>query len=257
MKRVFAVVAAVPLLAAPARTEDKPPKASQACVLVELFTSQGCSSCPPAEDYLAKIVAGGKEFENVVAVAWHVDYWDQLGWKDPFGSKGASDLQGRYARTFGLRGNYTPMFVVNGGSHTSRPSEVAKSIEAERKSPQAATIALKGSFAAGKASLQAEVTLNPHEKGAFEIFVVVLEDDLKTDITAGELKDKSVVEFAVARWTATNPHEGKPHAWDIPVAEDWKKDKLSFVVGLRSNFSMRTMGAARIAFAGLENAEGK
>ena len=83
--------------------------------VVELFTSQGCSDCPPADAALARIVDGG----GYVALEWHVDYWDRLGWKDTFSSSSATARQERYANHIG-GGSYTPEFVVNGANGSAR-----------------------------------------------------------------------------------------------------------------------------------------
>jgi hypothetical protein len=81
--------------------------------VVELFTSEGCSSCPPADELVAKIL---KEDQNkeVYILAYHVDYWNHLGWKDPFSSAQYSDRQRHYAQLLRLEGVYTPQIVVNG-----------------------------------------------------------------------------------------------------------------------------------------------
>jgi hypothetical protein len=81
--------------------------------VVELFTSQGCSSCPPADAALAKLIEEGK----VIALSYHVDYWDYLGWKDTLSSKPATDRQYKYATTLKRRGVYTPQAIVNGRDH--------------------------------------------------------------------------------------------------------------------------------------------
>jgi hypothetical protein len=78
--------------------------------VVELFTSQGCSSCPPADKVFGEII----EQNGVVGLAWHVDYWDYLGWKDTFSSAAATSRQRAYARGIGERGVYTPQIIVNG-----------------------------------------------------------------------------------------------------------------------------------------------
>ena len=87
--------------------------------VVELFTSQGCSDCPPADAALSSIIDSG----GFVALAWHVDYWDHLGWKDTFSSPAATARQERYAEHIG-GGSYTPEFVVNGSAGSSRSSIV-------------------------------------------------------------------------------------------------------------------------------------
>src|SRR5213596_4201749 len=79
-------------------------------VVVELYTSEGCNSCPPADRWLSTL----KRDPGVVALSFHVDYWDRLGWKDRFSSAAFTRRQGDYARRFRLASLYTPQLVVNG-----------------------------------------------------------------------------------------------------------------------------------------------
>jgi hypothetical protein len=81
-------------------------------LVVELFTSQGCSSCPPADKYLEELAAR----DDVLALAWHVDYWDNLGWKDTFSDAAFTRRQYGYAKAMGKSGVYTPQIVINGES---------------------------------------------------------------------------------------------------------------------------------------------
>ncbi len=82
--------------------------------VVELFTSEGCSSCPSADETVARLLA--KNIGNVYILAYHVDYWNRLGWKDPFSNAAYSQRQSEYASKFRLNGVYTPQVVVNGSS---------------------------------------------------------------------------------------------------------------------------------------------
>jgi hypothetical protein len=95
--------------------------------VVELFTSQGCSSCPPADAFLAELVAR----PDVMALTYHVDYWDYLGWKDTFGDADFSQRQYDYANARGDMDVYTPQIIVHGGKHFvgSNRDAVSKSIE--------------------------------------------------------------------------------------------------------------------------------
>lgn len=98
--------------------------------VMELFTSQGCSSCPPAD---AMFERAGKR-KDIVALAYHVDYWDYIGWPDSFGSADWSDLQRRYAKSWGSARVYTPQLIVNGveGVVGSRQNEIDQALAAAR-----------------------------------------------------------------------------------------------------------------------------
>jgi hypothetical protein len=114
-------------------------RAAERPVVVELFTSQGCSSCPPANAYLNDMVRGRAD---VLALGFHVTYWDRLGWKDPFSLQAATERQARYGERFG-DGSYTPEMVVDGlsGHVGSDRGEVEVAIEqAKRQSRTAATV---------------------------------------------------------------------------------------------------------------------
>jgi hypothetical protein len=106
-------------------------------VVVELFTSQGCSSCPPANAYLNDLV---RDRSDVLALAFHVTYWDRLGWKDPFSLEAATERQDRYGHRFG-DGSYTPEIVVDGASsHVgSRRDEVGSVIDSAKRQSRTAT----------------------------------------------------------------------------------------------------------------------
>lgn len=104
----FSVLALSALAANPALSAENGLKG-----VVELFTSQGCSSCPPADAVLGELAAQG----DVVALAYHVDYWNYLGWRDTFSSEQSTKRQYDYARTLGRKSVYTPQAVINGRDH--------------------------------------------------------------------------------------------------------------------------------------------
>ncbi|MFL4471642.1 DUF1223 domain-containing protein [Tateyamaria armeniaca] len=130
---VFAVLGAV---AAPA--------SAQSPVVVELFTSQGCSSCPPADKLMHELA----KRDDVIALALHVDYWDYIGWKDEFADPANSDRQRGYAAEAGRRSVYTPQMIINGTTDIvgARPMDLSKAIadHSARTSPVALTATRAG-----------------------------------------------------------------------------------------------------------------
>lgn len=133
--RALAVGLVLSCLPATAYAEERP-------VVVELFTSQGCSSCPPADAYLTEM---SRRRSDVLALAFHVTYWNNLGWRDPFSFEAATERQRRYGERFG-DGSYTPEMVVDGGiglvGSDRRPVEAAIAEAAQRQARTAATVTL-------------------------------------------------------------------------------------------------------------------
>lgn len=125
IRNLLAAAAAMLCLAGGAAQAQERP------VVVELYTSQGCSSCPPADALLKKLAAR----DGVIALALHVDYWDYIGWKDTFGDPAFSARQRAYARKAGRRMVYTPQMIVDGQGHIvgNKPMEVLDQIEAARR----------------------------------------------------------------------------------------------------------------------------
>jgi len=106
--RLFAIVLCISGLGSIATAEET--TSTAAPVVVELFTSQGCNSCPPADAFLGELA----QRRDLVALAFHVDYWNYIGWQDPFSSPDATERQRNYAQSLGLSSVYTPQMVVDG-----------------------------------------------------------------------------------------------------------------------------------------------
>ena len=138
MRRTPILAALLALGLAPqfAGAADGPP------TVVELFTSQGCSSCPPADAYLGELA----KRDDVVALSFHVAYWNRLGWADPFASAWATDRQYGYGSALGLNGVYTPQMVIDGATDAvgSRRAAVEGAIATSRAtSPARVAVALR------------------------------------------------------------------------------------------------------------------
>jgi hypothetical protein len=172
------------LLPAHAGAGDRP-------VVVELFTSQGCSSCPPANAYLNEMAKGRSD---VLPLAIHVTYWDRLGWKDPFSLEAATERQDRYGHRFG-DGSYTPEIVVDGASsHVGSHREgVGAAIDAaKRQSKTAAAI----SVSKDGANLVIEVGSG---SGTGKLLLIGFDRDHQTAIRRGENGGRTLQEANVVR----------------------------------------------------------
>ncbi len=127
-------------------------------VVVELFTSQGCSSCPPADEYMARLA----DRDDVIALALHVDYWDYLGWTDSFAQAAFTERQKKYARANSDRAIYTPQMIVDGTERVQgvRPMTMAEMVRAHRDRPRNVQIALDRSEGRLTIRLNAEPPLD-------------------------------------------------------------------------------------------------
>jgi hypothetical protein len=165
-----------------------------ALVVVELFTSQGCSSCPPADALISKLA---QTRGQVIPLAYHVDYWDRLGWRDPFSSREATARQMMYVHSFGLNGAYTPQAVVNGSKQFvgSSSSSMNAAIEQATRAKPVGSIALNVARdgAAIRGSIRAEAPPNS------EVVVVLFEDGVTTQIKDGENAGRTVTDDAIVR----------------------------------------------------------
>ncbi len=175
-----------------ARAEARP-------VVVELFTSEGCSSCPPADDALAELArSGAAAGRPIIALAWHVDYWDRLGWPDPFARHAYTQRQTAYARALGARGLYTPQAVVDGRTDVvgSRKGRLVQAIEAARARAPAATVTAKVARAGRR------FTVTPAVVGAPEgarVLVALTESGLSVKVPRGENAGRTLQHDHVVR----------------------------------------------------------
>lgn len=155
--------------------------------LVELFTSQGCSSCPPAQRWLNKLNDSAELWNTVVPIAFHVDYWDYLGWKDPYSTSKFSNRQRNYKRLKHARSVYTPGFFVNGQEWTGFFKRANLPLQ-KQSAPE-----LKVSFDGDKLSASFE----SEQQEPLILNVAVLGMELITPVTAGENRNRKLTESFV------------------------------------------------------------
>lgn len=201
--------AVLSLLVVPALTlasSNPPPPASTdtSPILVELFTSEGCSSCPPADALLQQLDRQPISGAQVIVLSEHVDYWNHDGWQDPYSSSLFSDRQTLYVRRFGLPGGYTPQMVVDGASQfTGSDAALAgRTIDAARSHPKVAIHSSAFSVEnTGALHLHLQVDPLPESsKGRkANVYIVVALDHAQSSVLAGENKGRNIAHVAVVQ----------------------------------------------------------
>jgi len=193
MSRLIAIAAAVIAGAFVFNIASQPgPLASRigsSPVVVELFTSQGCSSCPPADELLGRIARDASLRGRVIPLAFHVDYWNHLGWRDPFSSAEWSQRQRSYVQAMGLSGAYTPQAVVGGRREFvgSNEGQLFSAIEEASKKKTTASVSIANDVARIDA---------PRE---LELIALTVENAQTTNVARGENGGRTLTNYAIVR----------------------------------------------------------
>lgn len=173
--------------------------AAQRTHVLELFTSQGCSSCPPAEAWLSKLKSEPRLWKDFVPMAFHVDYWDRLGWRDPFARKEWTIRQSAYAENWKAGSAYTPEFVLDGKELRERN---VPAVSKETAGVLKITVT--------KGQVSGEFTPNDPDSGDLNFFVALLLFDQNTKVTAGENNGHNLKQdFVVLSLAQTQMSKGK------------------------------------------------
>ena len=197
-----------------------------------------------------------KGYENAIALVYHVDYWDGLGWKDPFGSKQMTEAQKAYAKPLAIKGMYTPMIVVNGAMHTSNVGAVDKRIAEDSKAGAIRTIEASGKQSATGALVDVKFAAQQMETQLVEITIAAAENNITTAIKAGELKGETLTEFAVVRFLTkpVAPDKDGKAAFEIPRGKDWKIENVYLAIVARDPETRKVLGAKRLEWKDLAEA---
>lgn len=262
------VVISLSLLAlgATSRKSSQAAAASQGAartpVIVELFTSEGCSSCPPADAALAELetkqpVAGAE----VIALEEHVDYWNNLGWTDPFSASIWSLRQRDYARSLENGSVYTPQMIVDGTSELvgSREREARQGIERAARQPKTVlSIAANSEEKEGSRKFNVQVGRlgNASAGDTSEVWLAVTETQLHSSVSRGENAGEDLHHAAVVRALRMlgSAEQNKDMSFatetSVPVNSSWKRENLRVVIFVQERKSRRILGAAVAPFAG-------
>jgi hypothetical protein len=217
--------------------------------VVELFTSQGCSSCPPADRLMGQLA----QDPSLITLSLPVDYWDYLGWKDTLALHGNSTRQREYATTRGDRQVYTPQAVVNGMMHAlgSDKSSIEGAISQTRRQATPLTLPVKVTVAEGKATVHVPDAVSADRSAEVWLFPVTNKAEVK--VGRGENGGRTLNYYnVVRRWVKLGDWNGKAEDFsvnlsDLPNAEFSLKDIDHLAVIVQKNASVKPglmLGAA-------------
>jgi hypothetical protein len=197
-------------------------------ILVELFTSEGCSSCPPADALLARIhdkqTASG---QLIVGISEHVTYWNRLGWIDPYSAETYTDRQNLYGRRFNLDSVYTPQMVVNGSQQFVGSDGRALQIALQKEGGTALTSVQILSSDSENGVLTVKFTVNGSIPSSGADIVAVLADDVdRSNVLRGENSGRELAHVSVARAMArvATVHSATEQTVQLPIPENFQKD---------------------------------
>lgn len=231
-------------------------------VVVELFTSEGCSSCPPADRLLVKLeteqpVSGAE----IIALGWHVDYWNHLGWADRFSSREFTERQYAYAEAFGTNGVYTPQMVVDGvtefvGSDGSLARQSIMRAAQVAKANVSVTLGAEGTDREAKLVVRAGKLSAARANGKVDVFLALTENGLGSSVGGGENAGRRLEHRAIVRRLqrlgTLNANDTSDFFTEpaVPLAKEWKRENLRAVVYLQERESHRIIGGAIVSLSG-------
>lgn len=230
MKPVAGIALALLLVAGPVAASCTARSGPQRVPLLELYTSEGCSSCPPADRWASTLPALALDATRVVTLAYHVDYWNDLGWEDPFAQARYTERQ-RFANArIGNRVIFTPQFMLDGRDYRAWRvrDDLRQRVASAHLEPPSADIVL--ALDAGDTTLATVTQIALHDAGPVAdvgLFVALYENDLTHQVTAGENSDRRLAHDFVVRALAGPFAVGSgPIRHTFALQPDWKTRDL-------------------------------
>ena len=210
----------------------------QRVALLELYTSEGCNSCPPTDHWVSSLPQPQFVPQRLVVLAFHVDYWNYLGWQDRFSQRRFTERQQALVRANGLRTAYTPQLVLNG-----RDFRDTAGIEKQVARINALAASVNLTLQANKkdSTLKTSVSINPvtpSTQEPMELYLALYENNLESQVQAGENRGKRLQHDYVVRVligpVVAVADKTTHHEWSIPLAADWKITDMGLAAFVQS-----------------------
>jgi hypothetical protein len=191
-------------------------RAGEPRALLELFTSQGCSSCPAADKLLGEL----SNDPSLVALSVPIDYWDYLGWKDTLANPAHTARQRAYARVRGDRQVYTPQMVINGATHALGSDRAAIERAIAQTDQKSDVMSLPVLMSMGGSGLNVQVQSMESGHAGGEVWLCPLARAVQVNIERGENRGRSITYHNVVRdWLKLGEWTGTQMTWDVPISE--------------------------------------
>ncbi|GAB3498964.1 DUF1223 domain-containing protein [Spirosoma knui] len=233
-------------LAASRSTKGPVPPAPQPVVVLELFTSQGCSSCPPADRLLHGLTQQASQSGKAVySLSFHVDYWNRLGWQDPFSSKLFTDRQRLYDRTLKTQ-TYTPQLIINGRQDVvgGQRARIEQAIQAIQKQPASAFIAVTGKAIRDAKQVSVDYALST--SGPYRVNVALVQKEARTNVGTGENGGRTLLNTNVVRQFKTIEQAGTSGSVTLAMPSGLSADQTAVLVYAQRTDTGQVVGAAQL-----------
>ena len=230
----------------------------RAPVIVELFTSEGCSSCPPADAVLSQLERTQPvEGAEVITMSQHVDYWNYIGWADPFSSPAFSARQESYAGAFGADRIYTPQMIVDGQAEFvgSSAAKAREAIARAARAPKAEVTLARTGAAENDRSINLHVSISnlpPISAGdVAEVLLAITENNVSSNVSRGENSGRKLSHASVVRELRrlgnVEPAAKSFNAeTSVTLVDGWKRDDLRAIVFVQERAHRQIVGAASL-----------
>jgi hypothetical protein len=247
MLAAFLVIAVTITTAFNYKLLNKVNSANKGFAFVELFTSEGCSSCPPADELVAKIQKESKD-KPVYILAYHVDYWNRLGWKDVFSSADYSKRQNDYANYLHLQSVYTPQIVVNGKTEFvgSEEAILRNAINTNLEKAPSAQLTLNVLTAN-----QSQATIKYEAEGADKntaLFIAVLQKNAQTKVERGENGGRTLSHVQVVRKLQKTSLNGNSGEIKLALPKGFDTQNWEIIAFLQNTSNGNITGASKAVF---------
>ena len=221
-------------------------------VLVELFTSEGCSSCPPADRFLQRLIdLAPRPDVQVIGLGHHVDYWDHQGWRDRFSSSALTARQQAYGDALHVDAIYTPQMIADG-----RFQFVGSDVAAGRRAIDQALalphgvveVAVQPAAAANRVTVTVTASRLPPvaRRDRADILIAVTEDGLQSSVRAGENRGRTLAHSAVVRRLTTigaATSEPASARTEVGLDDEWRRDRVKIVAFVQERSSRRVLAS--------------